>query len=265
MTPGLVEYVALRLVRRFVFTEGLLRRFGAWVPYYRPNAGEADAPSVIERYERALARCGLRLPSDPVILEIGSGATNGVGYALAQHRVAGARGRVVLFEPFARLDEAADRRQRAGLPPGIARRVQRVTTWQAVEPGSVDLVLSHSVLEHLRDPVSTIAELDRVMGPAGIMLHAVDYRDHFFKYPFHFLLFPRPVWDRWLDPGDLPRWRLGDHLRMLRARGLRAEVLDKESLPGEFAKVAGKVHPDFDRADPDLAVAQATLFVSRAG
>jgi SAM-dependent methyltransferase len=260
-----VEYVVLRLVRRFVFTQGMLKRVGRLVPYYRTNANEVDAPSVIELYERSLARSGRHVPANPVILEIGSGATNSVGYALARHPLAGARGRIVLFEPFAGLDEAADRRHRADLPPGIAQRVQRVSTLRGIASGSVDLILSHSVLEHVREPASTMAELDRVMAPSGIMLHAVDYRDHFFKYPYHFLLFPKRIWDRWLDPGDLPRWRLGDHLKLLQAGGLRIEVLDVESLPAEFAKVASGIHPDFDRSDPNLAVARATLVVSRGG
>jgi SAM-dependent methyltransferase len=263
LTPGIVEYVALRLARRFVFTEGILRRFGGLVPYYRTNANEVDARPVIELYERALARSGRRLPANPLILEIGSGATNSVGYAMARHRLAGSHGRIVLFEPFASLDEVADRRHRVDLSPGIAQRVRRVSMLQGVASGSVDLVLSHSVLEHVRDLASTIAELDRVMAPSGIMLHAVDYRDHFFKYPFHFLLFPKRLWDRWLDPGDLPRWRLGDHLRLLQAGGFRTEVLDVESLPREFAKVAQGIHPEFDRSDPNLAVARATLLVSR--
>jgi SAM-dependent methyltransferase len=265
LTPGLVEYVVLRLARRFVFTEGILKRFGGLVPYYRANANEVEAYPVIELYQRSLTRSGRRLPANPVILEIGSGATNSVGYALARHRVAGTHGRIVLFEPFASLDEAADRRHRADLPPDIAQRVQRVSTLQGIASGSVDLVLSHSVLEHVRDLAPTIAELDRVMALSGIMLHAVDYRDHFFKYPFHFLLFSRRFWDRWLDPGNLPRWRLGDHLRLLQAGGFRTEVLDFEALPSEFAKVASAVHPDFDRSDPNLAVARATLLVTRDG
>jgi SAM-dependent methyltransferase len=265
LTPGLVEYVALRLARRFVFPDGFLKRFGNLIPYYRTNANEVDARPVIELYERSLARSGRRLPANPVILEIGSGATNSVGHALAQLPLAGALGRILLYEPFAGLDEAADRRQRAELPPGVVQRVQRVSTLQGVATGSVDLVLSHSVLEHVRDPASTLAELDRVMARSAIMLHGVDYRDHFFKYPFHFLLFSKRFWDRWLDPGDLPRWRLSDHLRLLQAAGFRAEVLDVDSLPGEFAKIADRIHPEFDRSDPNLAVTQATLLVRRGG
>jgi hypothetical protein len=50
-------------------------------------------------------------------------------------------------------------------------------------------------------------------------------------------------------------------LRLLQARGFRAEVLEVESLPGEFAKIADRIHPEFDRSDPNLAVTKATLLV----
>jgi SAM-dependent methyltransferase len=263
LTPGLVEYVALRVARRFLFTDAMLKRMGGIVPYYRTNANEVDARPVVALYERAFERSGRRLPANAVIVEVGSGATNSVGYALAQSRVLGSGGDIVLFEPFAALDAAADARQRAALPAAVTQRVRRVTSLAEVESGSADLIVSHSVLEHVSDPASVLAELDRVMTPSGVMLHAVDYRDHFFKYPFHFLLFSGRSWDRWLNPGDLPRWRLGDHLQQLEARGLRAEVLDSETLPGEFAKVAARVHPDFDRDDPRVAVAQATILVTR--
>lgn len=263
MTPGLVEYVALRLVRRFVVTEGMLRRFGRFIPYYRSSENEVDPRPVIEAYERALSRSGRRVPEAPVILEVGSGATNSVGYALASHPMAGARGRVFLFEPLACLDEAADRRQRANVAAGVTERVRRITSLDSLEAGSVDVILSHAVLEHVRDPAGTFAALDRVLSPTGFMIHAVDYRDHFFKYPFHFLLFSQRTWERWLDPGDLPRWRLGEHLRLLRQRGFAVEVLDSESLPGEFARVQPDIHPHFDRSDPTLGVAQATLLVTR--
>lgn len=263
VTPGMVEYVTLRVARRFLFSDAMLHRVGRFVPYYRVNSNEVDARPVVELYRRALERSGHALPSPATILEIGSGATNSVGYALARSPMAGADGRVVLFEPFAALDEAADARDRAAAPPDAVSRVRRLRSLDGVPAGSVDLVVSNSVLEHVRDFEATVAELDRVLSPSGIMLHAVDYRDHFFKYPYHFLLFSRPVWDRWLDPGDLPRWRLGDHLRQLRARGFSTQVIDAVSMPDEFAKVAPSMSPAFDRADPEVAVASATLIVKR--
>jgi SAM-dependent methyltransferase len=264
MTPDLLEYIVLRLARRFLFSDRLLRRVGRFVPYYRTNANEVDARPVVETYRRLLAASGTALPAHPVILEIGSGATNSVGYALAASDLAGAGGRIFLFEPYVELDEDMDRAQRAALPADVAARVRRIASLREIEPGSVDLVLSHSVLEHVRDPEATLADIGRAMGPSGVMLHVVDYRDHFFKYPFHFLLFSRRSWDRWLDPGDLPRWRLGDHLRQLSAAGFRAQVLESRSLPEEFARVAARIHPDFDRADEAIAVTHAALLVSRA-
>ncbi len=259
---GVTEYVVLRLVRRFAVPDRVLRRFGGLVPYYRTNANEVDAAPVIALYEGTLAQAGRSLPDAPVILEIGSGATNAVGYALARHRMAGPRGRVVLFEPFAPLDEPADRRHREGLGADVLERVQRTATLQSVASGSVDLVLSHSVLEHVRDPGSTFRELRRVLAPTGLMVHAVDYRDHFFKYPYHFLLFSRRAWDAWLDPGDLPRWRLGDHVRQLAGAGFRVDVVDARRCDEDFARVAARIHPDFDRDEVTLPVAQATLVVT---
>lgn len=263
MTPGLFEYVSLRVARRFLFSDAILHRVGRFVPYYRTNANEVDARPVVELYRRALERAGRKLPANPTILEIGSGATNSVGYALAASSLAGDGCKVLLFEPYAALDGKADDRARAAAPEAAVRRVERLRSLAAVPAGSVDLVVSHSVLEHVRDFGATLAELDRVLAPSGLMLHAVDYRDHFFKYPYHFLLFSRAVWDRWLDPGDLPRWRLGDHLRELRARGFVVQVIDSHSLPEEFARVAQEIDPAFDRADPEVAVARATLLVSR--
>lgn len=263
MTHGIVEYVVLRMARRFLFRDRILRRVSAFVPYYLTNVNEVDAAPVVKCYESALERSARALPESPRILEVGSGATNSVGYALAQSPIARPGGHVFLYEPFSPLDHEADARVRRTLAPGVAERVHRLTTLDAIESGSVDMVLSHSVLEHVRNPEAALAQLDRVLAPDGVMVHAVDYRDHFFKYPYHFLLFSRQVWDRWLDPGDLPRWRLGDHLRTLAARGFRTTLLDVESLPEEFSRVAPRVHPEFDRGDPNVAVARATILATR--
>lgn len=264
-TLGWAEYVGLRLARRFLLPDPVLRLAGRWIPYYRTNANEVDPRPVVEHYASALARSGRRLPADPVVLEIGSGATNAVGYALAQHGLAGAHGSIALFEPFAPLDEAADREHRRRLPAGLADRVRRTKTLDSIPAGSVDLVLSNSVLEHIAEPVPTFAALRRVLAPSGLMLHAIDYRDHFFKYPYHFLLFSDDAWRRWLDPGDLPRWRLGDHLRQLESAGFRVEVIESHSFDEAFERIAPRIHPRFDRSEPGLRVTLATLFATPAG
>jgi SAM-dependent methyltransferase len=142
--------------------------------------------------------------------------------------------------------------------------VTRTTSLATVEGASIDLVLSNSVLEHVRDLRGLLAEIGRVLRPGAAMLHLVDYRDHFFKYPFHFLQFSAPVWERWLDPGDLPRWRLSGQLRILAEMGYRVDVLARTRDDGEFAKVAPHLAADFDAADPEIAVTHAALFARRA-
>jgi hypothetical protein len=45
-----IEYVALRLVRRFLLKDAFLLRFGHWFPYYRVNHNQLDAARIAERY-----------------------------------------------------------------------------------------------------------------------------------------------------------------------------------------------------------------------
>jgi len=93
------------------------------------------------------------------------------------------------------------------------------------------------------------------------MLHRVDYRDHFFKYPFQFLTFPKAIWDNLLNPGDLTRLRLDDHLRALAQSGFRTDVFEREKDVPNFTAVAPFLAPEFAGRDPDmLAVTLAALF-----
>ncbi len=263
MIPGLAEYVSLRLLRRFLFTDAFLVRFGKFVPYYRTNANQLDAGPVVDLYADAMARSGLPLAANRSILEIGSGATNSVGYALLRRQLAGAKGRIYLFEPRARLDRRADANLRKRFGNDDLARVERIATLAVLPDRSIDLVLSHSVLEHVADMDGLLASLERVLQPAGSMIHSVDYRDHFFKYPYHFLLFRQKRWERWLNPGDLPRWRMSGHLEAFTARGFRTEVLDSHTLADTFEKIKRSISADFDPDDPALAIAAAVFRITR--
>jgi SAM-dependent methyltransferase len=260
-----LEYLLLRLARRFLFTAVRLERLGRVLPYYRVNQGRRDPWSVARACREALAAMGADLPGRRV-LEIGSGATNALGYALAADGAAG----VICLEPFIPQDARQDARLRAAAAagrPGVdLSRVTRAADLAAVPEASVDLVVSNSVLEHVADPAGLLAGLARVLVPDGLMVHRVDYRDHFFKYPYHFLKFSAPVWRRFLDPGDLPRWRLDDHLAALARAGFATTVLDVTRDQPAFDRIAPNLHPDFQARDPAmLAVATATLGCWRRG
>jgi len=91
-------------------------------------------------------------------------------------------------------------------------------------------------------------------------LHIVDYRDHFFKYPLHFLQFSEQTWQSFLNPGDLPRWRLGQHVTALKHAGFQVIVLHQEIDVDNFAWIQQRISNHFDLTDPTLGVLRAVIF-----
>ncbi len=56
--------------------------------------------------------------------------------------------------------------------------LQRSASDTGLPDASVDVVVSNSVLEHLPDPETTIAELARITKPGGHAMHGIDVADH---------------------------------------------------------------------------------------
>ena len=261
-----LEYIPLRLVRRFVLSDRLLLRFGAFVPYYRMNLNQAAPARLVDDYARHLASANCN-PSNCRILEIGVGRTNSVAYEMAARFAPTA---FTAFEPFvefapgedkALLSRIAERHSRPA--EDLRSRILRVTRLGELPTGSVDLVLSGSVLEHVGDPLALFSELHRILAPGGAMLHLVDYRDHFFKYPYHFLQFSKASWNQWLNPGDLPVWRLYDHMDQLAASGFSVRVLEQTRDRIAFAAIAHRVSSDYRRGDDRIQVATAAIWAVR--
>jgi len=260
-----VEYVALRLIRR-IMPETLLKTVAFLVPHYQRSLGETDPRPVVAEYQRWLAEAGVKLEGKRVV-EIGCGATNGTGYGLVCSGASTWTG----IEPFQRFDARADHAQKhlveqthnRSIDPAAIVRMRDIT---GVADAGADLVLSNSVLEHVKDCPALFSQCQRILAPGGAMLHIVDYRDHFFKYPYHFLLFGERVWKRWLNPGDLFRYRVGDHVEMLQTAGFPAKVLETRKDEAGYEKVRGRIHEQFHgRSDDDLSVAFAVLFCKLAG
>jgi len=257
-------YVFARLARRCAGTTLPLGLRKA-LPFLDGNFGAANGAGVVGLYRRYLGNRRPEWPRGLTVLEAGVGVTNGSCYELA---ALGAR-RVWAVEPYAALDAVRDSAQlRAAVRAGgsadpIASGVQRVTAPAAVMDASVDCILSNSVLEHVTDFETFVRDMARVLAPGGCMLHVVDYRDHFFRYPYHFLQWSKATWDRWLNPGDQPRWRIRDHCAAFERAGLRVEVIMAEPVPGAFDAVRAAVHPEFAHySEADLATAYGVLFVT---
>jgi len=257
-----LEYIPLRIIRKFLFTEKFLTKFSQFIPYYQTNINQSNPSLIVDNYAKFLDK-NITL-NQLRILEIGAGATNSTGYEM----VARQWGQVILFEPYAEFNEYTDTKlfdKYFHYNPFIKENVKRVDTLSKVEDNSIDLVLSSSVLEHVLDPEKLFLDLTRVSKKEGVMLHLIDYRDHFFKYPYHFLQFSKKSWNRFLNPGDLPGWRLSDHLKIFKKLGFSVTFLEKRVDETNFCKIKPHVSEDYDVNDPDLKVIQVVAFIKFLG
>lgn len=264
---GDLPYLVLRVIRRRCFPTAIPRHLTAWLPGFRSNTGTESCAQVVNLYDRHLgSKLSSAWPQGRTVLEVGIGATNSSCYELA------ARGATTAcaFEPFVPLDPARDSallaacaRQHSLPADTLTSRVRRLDSLASVADGSIDLILSNSVLEHVADMDALARDLRRILAPGGAMLHLVDYRDHFFRYPYHHLLWSEEMWQHHLNPGDLPRWRISDHVEAFQHTGLHVEVLRASPLVEEFAKVRSRIHPRFARYDEAAcATAFGILFVT---
>lgn len=254
------EYVALRLVRRFVLKGRLLHSLESWLPYVRPNVSETDPSQAARFYVQTLRDLG-HDPAGMRLLEIGCGRTNATG--AAWNGLTG--GDWIGCEPYAAFDPAANAKalQTLGDDRSDASRLRRVESLSALDAGTADVVGSYSVLEHVRDLPELLTQSRRLLKPGGLMIHRVDLRDHFFKYPYAFLTFSRETWDRWLDPGDLPRHRLDDITQAAQQAGLHCKILRRWEDGVAFVRQKPRLSPEFANYDPaTVAVTEAELVMS---
>ena len=157
-------------------------------------------------YEAAVAKLGLNWPGRRVMI-FGYGGNPALGIELLNR---GPKS-VVMLDPYAKprvdwhelyKDLQLERRH-------LSQYVQA--------GGSVDVVLSWSVLEHVRDPAATVGNMASVCRPSGIQVHFVDLRDHIFRYPFEMLCHSEQTWNRYLDPPShlnrIRTWGVEQHFR----------------------------------------------------
>ncbi|MCI0654907.1 MAG: class I SAM-dependent methyltransferase [Methylococcaceae bacterium] len=260
-----LEYVLLRLVRRFLAPDALLRRFGRWFPYYRAHLSQDAPDAIVDRYVKYLARRRVDI-AGATILELGAGATNSCGYELAARRAR----HIFCVEPFVPFEADLDRKTLAltaarhgqGME-SLAAATERLLDIRRIPDRAVTVILSHSVLEHVQQPRQLFTEMRRVLTDGGAMLHLVDYRDHFFKYPLHFLQFSSATWNRFLNPGDLPRWRLTDHVEQAQDVGLKIEVLEQDKDAAAFDCIHSHMAPEFSAYGEGAGILGAVLYARK--
>jgi SAM-dependent methyltransferase len=262
-----LPYIVFRVIRHFLPT-AVFRSLTKALPWMQRSVGETSGERLANWYHRFFAAA-----SPPIsvagarLLELGTGATNAACYEFVGNQALFCHS----YEPFIALDRKIDSvllsdcSRRHGLPPDFIRaRTSRVSSLETLEPDSVDLILSNSVLEHVIDLAALNRQLVRILRPGGWMIHIVDYRDHFSAYPYHHLIWSRRTWDRWFNPGDLPRWRITDHVQAFENLGLKVQIIVARSYPEAFDEIRDRVHPEFTGYPEDqLSVAWGVIQVQK--
>jgi SAM-dependent methyltransferase len=209
-----------------------------------PGLVATDAVAIAAGYQLSVAEAYLELlrqrgvdPTGKTVLELGPGENLG-----AQLLLAGTGATMVVADRYpARWDDAnlplyrllaatwhgpvdAVNRAIAGRGfDGVVRVVaQGAEAMADIADGSVDVVLSNAVLEHVEDLARAAAELKRVSAPGALHLHQVDFRDHAdLTRPLEHLLIPA---DRFQDSLRRNRWERGCQTRPAELRQIFAAV-----------------------------------------
>jgi hypothetical protein len=254
------KYLILRLIRHFMpdpLVRALLLR--SWI--IRPGMETREPEKAAEHYIQALNEAGFNLSGKRVML-FGYGGRFAVGCALLR---AGAA-QVVLCEKDAPPDHVFNRRLLPENDSYLYEKDGRIYPRSEVMPllqgdirhmsgqvKPVDFVFSTSVYEHLGDVEGITASLAALTAAAGVHLHFVDMRDHFFKYPFEMLCYDENTWLRWLNPtSHHNRFRLWDYQRVFDRCFEKAEIKITQSDPVAFNRTRTRIRPEFISGDETI-------------
>ena len=262
-----IRYLSLRLIRHFMpesIARFLLKR--RWI--IRPGLESSDPLAAVNRYIKATEHYGKSIKGKRVLV-FGYGGRFAVGVELLKRGAS----HVVLCDHFVLLDQE---RNMELLPiyndylhlvngevmpcPEFITLLHgdiRESKIQA-QVSAVDIVLSTSVYEHLDDVNGITAALSKLTAPQGIHLHFVDLRDHYFKYPFEMLAYPKAVWKNFLNPtSNLNRYRLPSYHKIFEKYFGQVKVKVLERQEDEFNKMGNRVCPEF--VTGDLSTDSVTL------
>lgn len=145
------------------------------------------------------------------------------------------------------------------LAPGLVWRRSTAES-SDLPPGSVDLMTSRSVMEHVANPAAAYEAMARALRPGGVLHHDIDFSAHDAD---RFAFYKRPPAAPGVTLEGLNELRLCDHVAILRGLGLEVSVKRQERDPGPLDRAT--LAPRFARySDEDLLTTRAVL-VARKG
>lgn len=138
--------------------------------------------------------------------------------------------------------------------------------------GSVDVIFSNSVLEHVPGPVidAIFAEGRRVLAPTGLMFHSVNCGDHYAYTDrainqLHYLQFDEARWQRWNNAFLYQnRLRAIDFITAAERAGFRIALNTATARPERLAQLdAIAVDPHFARYSREQLAITSVDFIAR--
>jgi len=256
-----LPYVTLRLIRHFLPD--------SWVMFLKNRnflvqpGLETYAPSkAVEHYRQVLTRHGLELANKKVMV-FGYGGNLSIGCELLN---AGAS-RVFLVEQKGFKDDFDINKIFQNYPeyfidqsgkvipnPGKMRlfhdNLENILHRSDYE--KVDLVLSNSVFEHVREPLPVAIQLAKMTKAQGSQLHFIDLRDHYFKYPFEMLCYREQTWNQWLNPtSHLNRLRIHNYREIFHQAFRHVEIVIDTSEMVNYLKSLKRMRPEFLSANQE--------------
>jgi hypothetical protein len=250
-----LPYLIPRLVRHFL-PERWVRALLLRSVIIRPGLETSSPFAAVQRYVDVLSERGSSFRGKRVLV-FGYGGRFDLGFGLLKEGAA----HVVLCDKYAPPDEAHNRQMFAAEEKyffvessGLRPRPEWMTLLEsdirdieaANEVELVDIVVSSSVYEHLDDVEGITHALAGLTRSAGLHIHFVDLRDHFFKYPFEMLRFSEDTWRKWLNPSsNHNRYRLWNYRMVFEAcfEKVEIEVLTHEY--EAFHKLRTQIRPEF--------------------
>lgn len=119
-----------------------------------------------------------------------------------------------------------------------------------VKDESIDLIISVSVLEHIKRLEKAFKEMRRVIREDGFTIHKIDLRDHYnFNKPMKFLTYSEYIWNNFLTKEGYSctnRFRADDIEEMARNAGFKVVEVKKNTIKKLDLQ---KVHADFKGKD----------------
>jgi SAM-dependent methyltransferase len=117
---------------------------------------------------------------------------------------------------------------------------------------NIDLIFSNSVLEHVENPASVIKKMHEILNPDGIILHSIDFRDHYnFSRPFLFYKYSEKIWKKYatkLGISYTNRLRYNDFIKIFHTEGFNKiyESLRREPMTEKRIDNSLKYRNDLD-------------------